>query len=287
MARSSNAFLRNKRLFSKHTTSTQEQAKSNAIPASEQKVHWGDEGHRCHSARGKCKFLAFPARQFQGRAATAWRKDCRVKERRVKKNSKTDDEGWKEQGSDILPGMWKPEVNAHSYKQQASRNGKEFAQERWEIKSASEQNSALHNHRVLSVIACFLARHAKADVHCLNLTRSLGDTLLRVISACNNVCLSVLQVSDSLGEWMIRKAVRKAVTSGRAWASSPRHWGWPATHTVPAHLQAGCCMPHTAFEANRAPGTGRISSLKVTWTADSSVGLCYSSKASQNTCTWV
>lgn len=40
----------------------------------------------------KCKFLAFPARQFQGRAATAWRKDCRVKERRVKKKRKTDGE---------------------------------------------------------------------------------------------------------------------------------------------------------------------------------------------------
>lgn len=32
-------FLRNKHLFSKHTTSTQEQAKSNMIPASEQKAH--------------------------------------------------------------------------------------------------------------------------------------------------------------------------------------------------------------------------------------------------------
>ena len=162
--------------------------------------------------------------------------------------------GWKGQGSDTLPGMWKPEVNAHSYKQQGSRNSKEFAQERWEIKSAGKQNSALHNHRVLSVIACFLARHAKADMHCSDVTRSLGDMLLCVISACNDGCLSILQVSDSLTEWMIRKAVKKAVTSGRAWASSPRHWGWSATHTAPAHLQAGCCMPHMAFEANRALG---------------------------------
>lgn len=38
--------------------------------------------------------------------------------------------GWKGQGSDLLPGMWKPEVNAYSYKQQASRISKEFAQER-------------------------------------------------------------------------------------------------------------------------------------------------------------
>lgn len=38
--------------------------------------------------------------------------------------------GWKVQGSDILPGIWKPEANAHSYKQEASRNSKEFEQER-------------------------------------------------------------------------------------------------------------------------------------------------------------
>ena len=33
--------------------------------------------------------------------------------------------------------------------------------------------------------------------------------LLCVISACNDVCLSILQVSDSLAEWRIRKAVGK------------------------------------------------------------------------------
>lgn len=39
---------------------------------------------------------------------------------------KEEHKGQKGQGSDILLGMWKPEVNAHSYKQQASRNSKEL-----------------------------------------------------------------------------------------------------------------------------------------------------------------
>lgn len=87
-------------------------------------------------------------------------------------------------------------------------------------------------------------------MHRLDLTYSLGDELLCVISACNDVCLSILQVSDSLAEQgMIQKAIRKASTAGGALAISPPHRVRPI-HT--AQLLAGKAEQSTAPAAGRA-----------------------------------
>lgn len=232
--------------------------------------------NHCLSARGKRKFLALPAKKFQGRAATAWRKDHRVKERRVKKKRKTDGKRMER------TGMWHSSRDVQTsgkctQLQIASiQNSKEFAQERWEIKSASKQNSALHDHWVLSVIACFLAQHAEVDVCCSDLTCSLGDRLLRVISACNEVCLSILQASDSLTEWMIWKAIEKCYCqAGCEQAALGAGDSWLRTqHQLFGRQAAARRTPRS--ERSRAPGTGSSSLLAVMWTANSSVGLHYS-----------
>lgn len=111
-------------------------------------------------------------------------------------------------------------------------------------------------------------------MHRLDLTYSLGDELLCVISACNDVCLSILQVSDSLAEQgMIQEAIRKASTAGGALAISPPHRARPI-HA--AQLLAG--------KAEHSTGGRQGWLLKVMWIANSSVGIYYRWTASRNAC---
>lgn len=99
------------------------------------------------------------------------------------------------------------------------------------------------------MLSARLLWQAKADVHCLDLTHSLEDMLLCAISACNDVCLPILQVSDGLMETqVIGIAIRKAVTSGRALAISPWH---PARLTV--HL-----TQHPQQSTARGAGWGSV-----------------------------
>lgn len=149
--------------------------------------------------------------------------------------------GWKGQGCHILPGMWKPQVNAHGYKksiqkQQGICTGK--VREKKVPASRTQPCTATSN--------SFLAQHAKADVCCLDLTRSLGDLLVCVISVCNDVCLSVLQVSDSLAEHMIQKATEKPQRqTGREQAALGTGDGQLRTQRQLIHRQvAACCIQH-------------------------------------------
>lgn len=105
--------------------------------------------------KGKMQASAISSKTVPGQSCNSLKKRLQGQGKKCKDTE--EHKGQKRQGSDILLGMWKPEVDAHSYKLQSSRNSKELTQERWEIKSARKQNWALHEYWVLSVIACFLA----------------------------------------------------------------------------------------------------------------------------------